>query len=89
MGQGPDFYSQKGPVATERGRREGRGAAGDMKKFGAGGEEGQGRVKDTGPGRSRAGFPPEPAATPRSLETGEGARLRPDVRTSLLDTGVR
>uniref|UniRef100_A0A8B9XLA2 Double PHD fingers 3 n=1 Tax=Bos mutus grunniens TaxID=30521 RepID=A0A8B9XLA2_BOSMU len=89
MGQGPDFYSQKGPVAMEQGRREDRGAAGDMKEFGAGREQGQGRAKDTGPGRSRAGLSQVPAATPQSLETGEGARLRSDVRTSLLDTGVR
>ena len=71
------------------GKERGQGAAGDMKEFGAGHEEGQGRLNDTGPGRSRAGFPLLPAATPQSLETGEGARLRPDVRTSLLDTGVR
>ncbi|XP_024853892.1 zinc finger protein DPF3 isoform X2 [Bos taurus] len=89
MGQGPDFYSQKGPVAMEQGRREDRGAAGDMKEFGAGREQGQGRAKDTGPGRSRAGLSQVPTATPQSLETGEGARLRSDMRTSLLDTGVR
>lgn len=89
MGQGPDFYSQKGPVAMEQGRREDRGAAGDMKEFGAGREQGQGRAKDTRPGRSRAGLSQVPTATPQSLETGEGARLRSDMRTSLLDTGVR
>lgn len=89
MGQGPDFYSQKGPVATERGRREDRGAAGDMEEFGAGRVQGQGRAKDSGPGSSGAGFPQVPAAAPRSLETREGARPRPDVRTPLLDTGVR
>ena len=76
-------------MAMEQGRREDRGAAGDMKEFGAGHEQGQGRAKDTGPGRSRAGLSQVPTATPQSLETGEGARLRSDMRTSLLDTGVR
>ncbi|KAI4568402.1 hypothetical protein MJT46_008200 [Ovis ammon polii x Ovis aries] len=60
-----------------------------MEEFGAGREQGQGRDKDSGPGSSGAGFPQVPAAAPRSLETREGARPRPDVRTPLLDTGMR